>query len=85
LGCSGISWAIGKQSAPRSRQITTPTPHHSIFYRPGALSDALSDALKVHSIKNSKQQYRHWKQICPKTINDNTVESPFKIPQKNCK
>jgi len=28
---SGISWTIWKQSAPRSRQITTPTPHHSIF------------------------------------------------------
>ena len=25
--CSGISWTICKQSAPRSRQITTPTPH----------------------------------------------------------
>jgi len=29
LGSSGTSWT--KQSAPRSRQITTPTPHHSIF------------------------------------------------------
>ena len=28
---SGISWTICKQSAPCSRQITTPTPHHSIF------------------------------------------------------
>jgi len=28
---SGISWTICKQSAPHSRQITTPTPHHSIF------------------------------------------------------
>jgi len=28
---SGISWTIYKQSAPRSTQITTPTPHHSIF------------------------------------------------------
>ena len=28
---SGISWTICKQPAPRSRQITTPTPHHSIF------------------------------------------------------
>jgi len=28
LGCSGI---ICKQSAPCSRQITTPTPHYSIF------------------------------------------------------
>jgi len=27
---SGISWTICKQSALRSRQITTPTPHHSI-------------------------------------------------------
>ena len=31
LGCSGISWTICKQSAPRSRQITTPAPHRSIF------------------------------------------------------
>ena len=30
---SGISWAICK-SAPRSGQITTPAPHHSVFYRP---------------------------------------------------
>jgi len=30
-GCSGISWTICKQSAPRFRQITTPTPHHSMF------------------------------------------------------
>jgi len=31
LGCSGISGTICKQSAPHSRQITTPTPHHLIF------------------------------------------------------
>jgi len=30
-GCSGISWTICKQSAPCYRQITTSTPHHSIF------------------------------------------------------
>ena len=28
---SGISWTTCKQSAHRSRQITIPTPHHSIF------------------------------------------------------
>ena len=33
---SGISWAISK-SAPRSRQITMPAPHHSVFYRTDAL------------------------------------------------
>jgi len=27
----GISWTTCKQSAPCSREITTPTPHHSIF------------------------------------------------------
>ena len=30
-GGSRIIWTICKQSVPRSRQITTPTPHHSIF------------------------------------------------------
>ena len=30
---SGVSWAICK-SAFRSRQITMPAPHHSVFYRP---------------------------------------------------
>ena len=30
LGRSCISWTVCKQSAPRSRQITTPTPHRSI-------------------------------------------------------
>ena len=33
---SGISWAVCK-SAPRSRQITTPATHRSVFYRPDAL------------------------------------------------
>jgi len=28
---SGFSWTICKQSAPRSRQTTTPTAHQSIF------------------------------------------------------
>ena len=28
---SGIDWTTYKQSAPRSTQITTTTPHHSIF------------------------------------------------------
>jgi len=31
LGCSGISWTICKQSAPHSRQITTPTPHYFVL------------------------------------------------------
>ena len=42
---SSNSWAICK-SAPRSRQITTPAPHHSIFYRPDALPAAQPTASK---------------------------------------
>jgi len=33
---SGICWAMRK-SAPHPRQTTTPTSHHSVFYRPDAL------------------------------------------------
>ena len=42
---SGISWAICK-SAPCTRQITTPAPHHSVFYRPDALPAAQPTASK---------------------------------------
>jgi len=42
---SGISWNICK-SAPRSRQVTTPAPHHSVFYRPDALPAAQPTASK---------------------------------------
>ena len=44
-----ISWAICK-SAPRSRQITMPATHHSVFYRPDALPAAQPTASK------------HWRQ-----------------------
>ena len=42
---SDISWAICK-SAPRSRQITMPARHHSVFYRPDALPAAQPTASK---------------------------------------
>ena len=42
---SGISWAMCK-SRPHSRQITTPAPHHSVFYRPDALPAAEPTASK---------------------------------------
>jgi len=43
---SGISSAICK-SAPCSRQITTPAPHHSVFYRPDALPVAQPTASRA--------------------------------------
>ena len=51
---SGNSWAICK-IAPRSRQIATPVPHHSAFYRP----DALPAAQPTES--------KHWRHIIQKT------------------
>ena len=42
---SDISWDMCK-SAPRSRQITTPAPHRSVFYRPDALPAAQPTASK---------------------------------------
>ena len=47
---SGISWAICK-SAPCSRKITMPAPHHSVFCRPDALLAAQPTASK------------HWRQF----------------------
>ena len=46
---SGFSWAMCK-SAPHSTQITTPAPHHSVFYRPDAFPATQPTASK------------HWKQ-----------------------
>ena len=52
---SGISWNICK-SAPRSRQITMPAPHHSVFYWPDALPAAQPTASK---------HWRHVNSNCP--------------------
>ena len=57
---SGISWAICK-SAPRSRHITTPAPHHSVFYRPDALPAAQPIASKHwRQPQPAIQQLRNW-------------------------
>ena len=55
---SGISWDICT-SAPCSRQITTPAPHHSVFYRPDALPAAQPTASK------------HWRQTPDSKLNNN--------------
>ena len=59
---SGIHWAICK-SAPRSRQITMPAPHRSVFYRPNSLPAAQPTVSKhwrhqvVHGHKVKKYAY----------------------------
>jgi len=43
---SGICWAICKSAVCTSSQITTPTSHHSVFYRPDALPATQPTGLK---------------------------------------
>ena len=58
---SGISWAICK-SASCSRQTTTPSLHHSVFYRPDALPAAQPIASEAKATK-SKSNQKHWRQL----------------------
>jgi len=55
VSSSGISWAVCK-SAPRSSQITTPATHHSVFYRPDALS-AAQPTVSKHWWANNPEKY----------------------------
>jgi len=43
---SGISWAICK-SALRSRQVTTPTPHYSVFLQAGCPTCRPTNSVKA--------------------------------------
>jgi len=43
---SAGSWAVCK-SAPRSRQITTPAPHHSVFVQAGCCSCRPTNSVKA--------------------------------------
>ena len=53
---SGISWAICK-SAPCSRQLTMPAPHHSVFHRPDALPATQPTASKHWRQRLAHDQY----------------------------
>ena len=48
---SGVSWNICK-SAPRSRQITTPAPHHSVFLQAGCPSCRPTNSVKALKCSN---------------------------------
>ena len=58
---SGISWAICK-SAPRSRQITMPVPHHSSFLQAGCPS--CHPANNVKALKASLATITVWNAVC---------------------
>ena len=50
-GGSGISWTIHKSLAPRSRQITMPAPHHSVFLQTGCSTRRSTNSVKAPKAK----------------------------------
>ena len=72
---NGIRWARC-QSAPRSRQITTPAPHHSVLYRPDALPATQPTASKhwrhIHYLQENTTKFAAYtfvvKEACPKWL-----------------
>ena len=52
---SDISWAICK-SATRSRQTTTPAPHHSVFLQAGCPSCRPTNSVKALKAKTDDYQ-----------------------------
>ena len=55
---SGISWAICK-SAPRSRQINTPAPHHSVFFQAGCPSCRPTNSVKTLKVTSPRLLHRY--------------------------
>jgi len=54
---SGICWTTCKQSAPHSRQITTPTPHQSMFT--GRMLFMMPNQQSTQQIVNMSQNKDH--------------------------
>ena len=56
---SGISWVICK-SAPRSRQITMPAPHHSVFLQARCPSCRPTNSVKALKAAYHCAYFWHW-------------------------
>ena len=71
---SGISWTICKQSAPRSRQITTLTPHHSIstgqmlFMTPNQQCQSIEGELDEAAVKRVLTSLGVGVEVCSCTV-----------------
>ena len=60
----------GTTNCTRSRQITTPAPHHSVFYRPDALPAAQPTASKHLEQITPKRRYAIAMHICSTLITE---------------
>jgi len=75
---SGIRWAVCK-SAPHSRQITTPAPHHSAFYRAGCPSCHPTNSVRAMKAqdKGPRQKSVKWVCVCVTLIQPKQIPSTF--------
>jgi len=75
---SGISWTICKQSAPRTRQTTTTTPHRSIFRLMSpqnvSKSEIYSTQSKTPQNIPASNTFLHYKKIFNYSTSDRAVE-----------
>ena len=75
---SGIRWAVCK-SAPHSRQITMPAPHHSVFLQarcPSCRTTNSVRALKAQD-KGPRQSSVKWVCVCVTLIQPKQIPSTF--------
>jgi len=72
---SGISWTICKQSAPRSRQITTPTPYHSDFLQAGCSSWRPTNSIKALKANSMEPIAKKWEKRQTKKWNTDMLRS----------
>ena len=70
---SGISWAICK-SAPRSRQITTPAPQHSLFLQAGCPS--CRPTYSVKALKALKRKLKYGRVVTASVVTVNILPVP---------
>ena len=70
---SGMSWAICK-SAPRSRQINTPAPHHSVFLQARCPSCCPTNSVKALKAVN-------WKLL----VDKQTPNCTFRVWHHHCR
>jgi len=59
--------SLCKSVAPRCRQTTTPAPHHSIFYRPDALSS--KNCRQFYTFKWIEIHFEFWQFACTDQYN----------------
>ena len=87
---SGISWTICKQSAPRFRQTTTPTPHHSIFtgrmlfLAPNQQCQSTEGKTMTRKFWAKKSVYRYGEFLKWSSANSSIVYLRFASPRLPC-